>query len=105
MISLNGNYKGLLSEIPDASTYSSDFVFKGGFLIIPLKQKKLVMGIGITPVLSNKQSIKINESSEIHTVKFRGNISEAKFSLSYMIKKLSIAAFKAMRSEEDHIQL
>jgi hypothetical protein len=90
----NCNYHGLMSEIPNKTIYSSDFVYQGGFITIPLKQRKLTMGIGLTPLLSNKQSAEIRESSEIHTIKIEGNISEAQFALSYSFNSnFSIAAF------------
>jgi hypothetical protein len=90
----NCDYHGLWSEIPNKTIYSSNFIFQGGFITIPVLQRKLVLGIGLTPFLSNKQNAIIKESSETHTIKINGNISEAKLVLAYAINSnFSFAAF------------
>lgn len=95
-INLNAGYNRLSTETNSQSTVSYSGNFSGGFLAIPVIDKKLAFGIGLLPLIINDQSVTINNigvSADVNeTFKATGNISEGSFIGSYAISNnISIA--------------
>lgn len=90
-ISLNLAYNRLSSETDLQTTSSYSGNFDGGYLAIPVIQKKLAFGIGLAPTLSNDQAVSRNNISVstnvIETFKSTGNIGEGSFIASYALNE------------------
>jgi hypothetical protein len=80
-VSLNFRYAGIYTESNRAHVNSTDASFMGGFLTLPLKLKKIVVGLGLAPRLMNNIGIKLAhigpDSNIVQKIQSKGNLSEA----------------------------
>jgi hypothetical protein len=86
-VSVSFNYNGISTKSNQADIYSTDANFMGGFLTLPLKRQKFVIGMGLTPRYINNTGIKVPgfgpDSNVVNKLYSRGNLSEAVLVGSY----------------------
>jgi hypothetical protein len=58
-VSVSFNYSGISTKSNQADIYSTDANFMGGFITLPLKRQKFVIGMGLTPRYINNTGIKV----------------------------------------------
>ncbi len=95
-ISVSFNYSGISIKSDQADIYSADAGFMGGFVTLPLKKQKFVLGLGLTPRYMNNTGIKVlgtgPDSSVTQKVFSKGNLSEAVLVGSYSpVHQISLA--------------
>lgn len=80
-VSIGLTYTGISTKSAFASTSSSDANFRGGFVAVPLKQKKLVFGFGLMPVYTNSFGVQLDnrgpDNAVTQKIEAKGNITEA----------------------------
>ena len=86
-VSVSFNYNGISTKSNQADIYSTDANFMGGFLTLPLKRQKFVIGMGLTPRYINNTGIKVPgfgpDSNVVNKLYSKGNLSEAVLVGSY----------------------
>jgi hypothetical protein len=86
-VSVSFNYSGISTKSDQVDIYSTDANFMGGFLTLPLKKQKLVIGMGLTPRYMNNTGIKVlgfgPDSNVTNKLFSKGNLSEAVVAGSY----------------------
>jgi len=89
--SLGMGFQALSSESERNQINSNDGAFHGGYIAIPLIQKKLAMGFGILPKSLNDQGFVIEDagvgSPATQTMSTSGSLSEVQFITSYAASK------------------
>lgn len=88
--SLNMEYQGLNIKSGQGNELNlTDSNFKGGYVAWPLIQRKLTMGIGLSPVVSSDLGVKISNigvgADATQTVESKGTISAAKIIFAYRL--------------------
>lgn len=88
---LGMGFQSLSSESEINQTNSNDGNFLGGYIAIPLIQKKLAIGFGILPKSFNDQGFILEDagvgSPATQTIKTNGSLSEVQFVTSYAVSK------------------
>ncbi len=97
IMNLNLGYKWLSTTTANQSVTSTSGNLSGGHLAMPIMSKKMAIGIGLLPTISNDQSIMSDnigiDQTVAEEIKVSGNLTEASFIVSYAFNNhFSLAA-------------